>query len=126
MRHFFYMDVFFAAVVLKDVCEFGLFFWVFGRGHVLWHKSGGIFFAAYVAGGQRIGENVQKFFEKSCRKIWLVGNFGSTFATANGERRFPPRKKPHGDLAEREKVATFARPTLEVGGEDIEMMLQTI
>ena len=51
---------------------------------------------------------------------------GSTFATANGERRFPPRKPRRGDLAEREKVATFAEPTLRGRGEDIEMMLQTI
>ena len=69
---------------------------------------------------------MQIFFEKSCEKIWFVGKNGSTFATANGERRFPPRKKPHGDLAEREKVATFAEPTLRGSGEDIEMMLQTI
>ena len=44
-----------------------------------------------------------------------TGNGGSLRGKTNGERRFPPRKKPHGDLAEREKVATFARPTLEVG-----------
>ena len=35
---------------------------------------------------------VQNFSEKSCRKIWWNGNFGSTFATANGERRFPTAK----------------------------------
>ena len=92
--------------------DLGRFFVVLRRGHVLWHKSGGIFFAAYVAGGQCIGENVQIFFEKSCEKIWFGGKNGSTFATANGERRFPTPKSPLGDLAEREKVATFARPAL--------------
>ena len=69
------------------------------------------------------------FLKKSCRKIWWNGNFGSTFATANGERRFPTAKAAKKVLAVTEKVVTFAEPAAGVaegGKKTFEMMLQTI
>ena len=72
---------------------------------------------------------VQNFSEKSCRKIWWNGIFGSTFATANGERRFPTAKAAKKVLAVTEKVVTFAEPAAGVaegGNKTFEMMLQTI
>ena len=93
----------------------GRFFVVLRRGHVLWHKSGGIFLRRMSLVDSALVKMCKFFFEKSCEKIWFGGKNGSTFATANGERRFPTPKSPLGDLAEREKVATFAEPTLWVG-----------
>ena len=97
-----------------------------GWGHVLGHKNWENFWRRMSLWDSVLVKMCKIFLKKSCEKIWFGRENGSTFATANGERRFPPRKKPLGDLAEREKVATFAEPTLWGSGEDIEMMLQTI
>ena len=95
MRHFFCMCVFLRGAVLKDVYGFRLFFGGLGRGYVLWHKNGEISWRRMSLWDSGLVKMCKFFLKKSCEKIWFVGENGSTFATANGERRFPPRKKPH-------------------------------
>ena len=115
-----------AAVMLKDIYGFGLFFVVLGRGHVLGHKNGEIFWRRMSLWDRVLVKMCKFFLKKVAKKIGLWGKMVVPLQPQTGNGGSHRGKSPTGDLAEREKVATFAEPTLRGSGEDIEMMLQTI
>ena len=70
----FFVKVFFCAVVmLKDVCNFGLFFGFLGRWHVLGHKNGEIFWRRMSLWDRVLVKMCKIFLKKVAGKFGWLG-----------------------------------------------------